>query len=81
MRKSINPFTLLSILAIRKIWQDAIGPKYKKKHRILCRFYPDCSNYTIMALEKHGFVKGWKLGYRRVKRCTNENTDSAIDYP
>ncbi|MFZ3077057.1 MAG: hypothetical protein WA139_01250 [Candidatus Aenigmatarchaeota archaeon] len=34
-----------------------------------------------MALEKYGFVKGWLLAYKRIKRCTNENIESCIDYP
>lgn len=34
-----------------------------------CRFYPTCSNYTMEALQKHGAMKGFWLGLRRISRC------------
>ncbi|RKY78487.1 membrane protein insertion efficiency factor YidD [candidate division KSB1 bacterium] len=34
-----------------------------------CRFYPTCSEYSIQALEKYGFVKGTILSVKRVSRC------------
>lgn len=35
----------------------------------LCRYYPTCSNYTILAIEKHGCIKGIILGIKRILRC------------
>lgn len=34
-----------------------------------CRFFPSCSDYAIEALQKHGVVRGFWLGLRRVGRC------------
>lgn len=34
-----------------------------------CRFTPTCSQYTIDALKKHGFLKGLWLGIKRISRC------------
>lgn len=34
-----------------------------------CRFTPTCSEYTIEALEKYGFLKGISMGLKRVGRC------------
>ncbi|MGB2697980.1 MAG: membrane protein insertion efficiency factor YidD [Candidatus Zixiibacteriota bacterium] len=34
-----------------------------------CRFHPSCSDYSIQALKKHGFLKGGWLGLRRIIRC------------
>ena len=79
--KSINPLAVLSVFLIKEIWQKRIGLKYKKKHNILCRFYPDCSNYAVLALEEYGFVKGWQLAFNRVKSCNDNNTESCINYP
>jgi len=76
-----NPFTIVSILVIKKIWHGDFGHQYKSKRNIICRFYPSCSNYAIMALEKYGFNKGWFLIYKRIKRCNPKNTDSCIDFP
>jgi len=79
--KRNNFLVKFSIFCIKKIWQEHIGPKYKKGYKILCRFYPDCSNYTIKFLEKHGFFKGGLLSVKRIKRCNKVNTESCVDFP
>lgn len=50
-----------------------------QKIRDACRFEPSCSNYAILALEKYGFFKGWKMTYQRLRRCKYPN--GGIDYP
>jgi len=35
----------------------------------VCRFQPTCSQYAILALEKHGVLRGLWLGLRRLLRC------------
>lgn len=81
MTKSRNPLVWLSIFIIKSIWQKRIGKKYNKKKHIICRFYPSCSDYAILSLQKYGFFKGWVKAYRRFKRCNNQNTESCVDYP
>jgi len=76
-----NPLVVLSIFFIKAIWHGKIGRKYTKHKHIICRFYPTCSNYAIIALEKYGFFKGWYFAFRRYKRCNPSNTESCIDYP
>ncbi|MFP3902975.1 MAG: membrane protein insertion efficiency factor YidD [Armatimonadota bacterium] len=39
----------------------------------ICRFTPTCSQYTIRALQLHGFWRGIVLGIRRVFRCNPFN--------
>ncbi|HCH74296.1 MAG TPA: membrane protein insertion efficiency factor YidD [Clostridiales bacterium] len=34
-----------------------------------CPFIPSCSEYTLEAILKHGFIVGWALGIRRIFRC------------
>lgn len=46
-----------------------------------CRFYPTCSQYAILAIEKYGVSKGIKLTIKRLYRCRPDNLDSCIDYP
>jgi putative membrane protein insertion efficiency factor len=34
-----------------------------------CRFTPTCSEYSMQAFSRHGFLKGLWLTVRRVLRC------------
>jgi hypothetical protein len=34
-----------------------------------CRFVPTCSQYAIIAVERHGIAKGTALAFWRVLRC------------
>ena len=34
-----------------------------------CRYYPSCSAYTEMAMQKYGVFKGMFYGLRRIARC------------
>ncbi|HEY8911493.1 MAG TPA: membrane protein insertion efficiency factor YidD [Desulfosporosinus sp.] len=34
-----------------------------------CRFYPTCSEYSVQALQKYGFVKGSWRSIKRISRC------------
>lgn len=35
----------------------------------LCRYYPTCSDYMIVALQEYGFIKGTYLGIKRILKC------------
>jgi hypothetical protein len=34
-----------------------------------CRFWPTCSQYTLIAVREHGAWRGIALGARRLARC------------
>jgi putative membrane protein insertion efficiency factor len=38
-----------------------------------CRFYPTCSEYSIEALKRYGFLKGVYLSFKRIIRCNPFN--------
>lgn len=38
-----------------------------------CRFYPTCSQYSIEAYSKYGFLKGTYLTIKRILRCNPFN--------
>lgn len=54
-----------------KIYQKTISPDhgiFKRKVQV-CSFYPTCSEYSIQAFEKYGFLKGFTLTLKRISRC------------
>lgn len=81
MRKNNDILAKLTIWLIKNFWKKYFGIYYNKKHHIICRFYPTCSDYSIIALNKYGFLKGVKMTTQRIKRCTITNTESCYDYP
>lgn len=40
-----------------------------RRIREACRFEPSCSEYALIALNRYGFVKGWRLTIGRLLRC------------
>ena len=34
-----------------------------------CRFFPSCSSYAIIAITRHGALKGSYLALKRIVRC------------
>ncbi|MPL58707.1 putative membrane protein insertion efficiency factor [bioreactor metagenome] len=34
-----------------------------------CRFFPTCSEYAILAIEKYGVLRGGVKAIRRILRC------------
>jgi putative membrane protein insertion efficiency factor len=59
--------SLLSFLVIMpvRMYQAIVSPLMPQ----VCRFYPSCSNYFILAVEKHGPLRGACKGVWRVCRC------------
>lgn len=52
-----------------KLYQKLISPLKPKT----CRFYPTCSEYSIQAIQKYGFLKGSLKSIRRILRCNPFN--------
>jgi len=44
-----------------------------------CKYYPSCSNYTLLAVEEFG-VKGLFMSAWRLLRC-NPFSNGGVDYP
>lgn len=63
------------IIHLIKIYQRYAPTSVREK----CRFEPSCSEYMILAIEKHGLIKGVKKGINRLKRCNINN--GGYDYP
>ncbi len=52
-------------VAAIELYRRAISPMLPDS----CRFYPSCSQYTVLAIEKHGVLKGILMGSWRIMRC------------
>ncbi len=63
------------ILAI-KGYQKFISPVLPHS----CRYYPSCSSYAILAVEKYGIIKGSLKAAWRILRC-NPLSKGGVDYP
>jgi uncharacterized protein len=55
------------IIYIIKLYQIYISP-FLGKH---CRFYPSCSEYAFLAVEKYGAGKGSLKGIKRILKCSS----------
>lgn len=68
-----------AILLPIRAYQRVLSPILSK--RLCCRFYPTCSEYAVLAIEKHGPIRGMQLSLRRLARCRPDNFESCIDFP
>ncbi len=51
----------LTIRLYQVLLRPVLGPN--------CRFAPSCSDYALVALDRHGAARGSLLAIRRVLRC------------
>ncbi len=70
----------LSVYLITEIHQRRISP-YLNERGHKCRFYPSCSKYGLLAIEKYGFFNGWLKTIVRIVRCNPSNYQSHVDFP
>lgn len=52
------------MIQLINLYQRTPGPWHNK-----CRYYPTCSEYFKISLERFGFFKGSYLGMKRILRC------------
>lgn len=53
---------LLSLIAF---YQRAVSPHLPNA----CRYIPSCSEYTRVAVQRYGVLRGGWMGLRRILRC------------
>jgi len=57
------------VLILVRFYQRFISPLFPPS----CRFTPTCSQYTYVAIERFGVLKGGWLGAKRIVRCNPFN--------
>jgi len=65
-----------NIFKIIQFYQNYISPSFGQN----CRFYPSCSEYAYLAIEKYGVFKGLQKGIWRILKCHPFN-QGGIDLP
>lgn len=65
MKLSWRTLAIAPLVVLLKFYQYAISPLLGRS----CRFDPSCSHYAVLALQRHGAIKGLWLAARRVGRC------------
>ena len=63
------------LICIIKLYRKFVSPLKKP----CCRFYPTCSEYTLIAISRHGAFKGILMGACRILRC-NPFCEGGLDY-
>ena len=56
------------ILYILKLYKKFISPIFKTMG-VECKYYPTCSEYAKLAIEKYGCVRGIYLSIKRIIKC------------
>ncbi|MEO0233424.1 MAG: membrane protein insertion efficiency factor YidD [candidate division WOR-3 bacterium] len=64
---------VVNLIKIYKIFISPILPSS-------CKFYPSCSEYSIISIEKYGIIKGFILSLWRILRC-NPFSKGGVNFP
>ncbi len=62
------------IVVLIKIYQYILSPIIGQN----CRYFPNCSSYAIIAVERHGSLIGLWMAIKRIVKC-NPWGGSGID--
>jgi len=65
-----------TVIKLIKFYQKFISPNLGRH----CRFYPSCSSYAMLSIEKYGLWKGCQKGIWRIMRCNPWNP-GGVDLP
>jgi putative membrane protein insertion efficiency factor len=58
-----------SIIFAIKLYKRTISPLLERVFGTGCRFTPTCSEYSIQAFQKFGFIKGLSFSLQRITQC------------
>lgn len=65
------------LLALLRVYQTVISPMTGPT----CRYYPSCSSYAVLAVQRHGAARGSWLAVRRLLRCHPWTPGGVDDVP
>lgn len=67
----------LGVLALLRFYQRWISPMRPPT----CKYYPSCSQYAVIAIGRHGLLRGAALATWRLLRCNPWSRGGVDDVP
>ena len=67
----------LILVALIRVYQSLVSPMTGPS----CRYYPSCSSYALLAVQRHGALRGSWLAVRRLARCHPWTPGGVDDVP
>jgi putative membrane protein insertion efficiency factor len=67
----------LALVGLVRLYQTFVSPLTPPS----CRYYPSCSSYAVVALQRHGLLRGGWLAVRRLARCHPWSPGGIDDVP
>ncbi len=67
--KKVSSFFKKVFIAPIKMYQVILRPIFPSSCVFHANGSPGCSQYTIMAINKYGPIKGVYIGFKRILRC------------
>lgn len=77
MRAPENQFAARAYIGIVHEYQNYGRPLLEGS--VACRFRPTCSDYSIQAVERYGFWRGFYLTVKRLASCQTDVPMKTID--
>jgi putative membrane protein insertion efficiency factor len=66
-----------AVIAPIRLYQWLIAPLLPAN---TCKYHPSCSEYAVLAIRKHGVLRGLPMAAWRLVRC-NPWSHGGVDYP
>ncbi len=67
----------MALLGLLWLYQNLVSPLTPPT----CRYYPSCSQYAVIAIRRHGALRGTWLAGRRLLRCHPWTPGGVDDVP
>lgn len=75
--RAVTSLPRLGLVAIIRLYQLVISPLLGPR----CKYYPSCSHYGLLAVRRHGAIRGVAMATWRVLRCNPWSHGGIDDVP